>query len=127
MRPFRTVSNWGLALSRLFESKMKKRFPESPPIEGHVRAILLDSYQKGLDGGTGETFDWRLACQAKTCGIPMVLSGGLNPGNIQEALNKVHPSAIDISSGVEERPGIKDHERIRLFMERVRDFAGQTI
>jgi len=94
------------------------------PYRGHVRAILLDSYQKGLDGGTGKTFDWHLACRAKTCGIAMVLSGGLNPENVQEALNKVNPSAIDISSGVEERPGIKDHELIRLFMEKVRDFAG---
>jgi len=47
--------------------------------KNHVRAILLDAYQKGLNGGTGKTFDWRLALKAKKTGIPMVLSGGLGP------------------------------------------------
>ena len=114
----------GPSVIKAFRVKGEETLSQITPYKGHVRAILLDTYQKGVDGGTGKTFDWRLACRAKTRGIPMVLSGGLNPGNIQEALNKVHPSAIDISSGVEERPGIKDHERIRSFMEKVRDFAG---
>ena len=116
----------GPGVIKAFRVKGEETLSRITPYKGHVRAILLDTYQKGVDGGTGKTFDWRLACRAKTCGIPTVLSGGLNPGNIQEALNKVTPSAIDISSGVEERPGIKDHERIRLFMEKVRDFAGQA-
>jgi phosphoribosylanthranilate isomerase len=116
----------GSGIIKAFRVKGEETLSRITPYKGHVRAILLDTYQKGVDGGTGKTFDWRLACRAKTCGIPMVLSGGLNPENIQEALNKVTPSAIDISSGVEERPGIKDHERIRLFMEKVRDFAGQA-
>ena len=116
----------GPRVIKAFRVKGEETLSQITPYKDHVRAILLDTYQKGVDGGTGKTFDWRLACQAKTCGIPMVLSGGLNPENVQEALNKVRPSAIDISSGVEERPGIKDHERIRLLMGKVRNFAGPT-
>jgi len=90
--------------------------------KNHVRAILLDAYQKGLNGGTGKTFDWRLALKAKKTGIPMVLSGGLGPENIREALEQVHPFAVDISSGIEERPGIKDHFRMRTFMRRIKAY-----
>ncbi len=85
----------------------------------HVRAILMDTYQKGLNGGTGKTFDWQLALKAKNIGIPLVLSGGLGLENIQEALEVVNPSAVDIGSGIEERPGIKDHERMGKLMEKV--------
>ena len=90
--------------------------------KNHVRAILLDAYQEGLNGGTGKTFDWGLAVKAKASGIPMVLSGGLGPGNIEEALERVNPFAVDISSGIEKRPGIKDHERMRIFMGKIKDF-----
>jgi len=90
--------------------------------KNHVRAILLDTYQKGLNGGTGKTFDWGLAIKAKKAGIPMVLSGGLGLDNIEEALERVNPFAIDISSGIEKRPGIKDHGRMRIFMEKIKDY-----
>ena len=90
--------------------------------KGHVRAILLDTYQKGLNGGTGKTFDWRLALKAKKTGIPLVLSGGLCPDNIEEALERMNPFAIDISSGIEKMPGVKDHGRIRIFMDKVAAF-----
>ena len=87
--------------------------------KNHISAILLDTYQKGLNGGTGKTFDWGLALKAKKTGILLVLSGGLGLENIQEALEIVNPSAIDINSGVEKHPGIKDHERMGLFMQKV--------
>ena len=92
------------------------------PYKGHVKAILLDTYQKGIRGGTGKTFDWQLALEAQKMGIPLVLAGGLGPQNIGEALARVNPVAIDISSGIEESPGIKDHQRMRLFMEKVDHF-----
>jgi phosphoribosylanthranilate isomerase len=95
---------------------------EIAEFKNHVRAILLDTYQKDINGGTGRTFDWKLALKAKKTGVPLVLSGGLRPENIREALERVNPFAIDISSGVEESPGIKDHERMRMFMEKVTDF-----
>lgn len=94
--------------------------------KNHVRAILLDAYQKGLNGGTGKTFDWRLAVKAKKTGIPMVLSGGLDADNITEALERVNPFAIDISSGVEKRPGIKDHGRMRAFMRKIKDYEPEA-
>ena len=97
---------------------------EISKFKNHVRAILLDTYEKGINGGTGKSFDWRLAIKAKESGIPMVLSGGLKIENIQEALIRVNPSAIDVSSGIEESPGIKDHERMKMFMEKVADFHG---
>ena len=88
----------------------------------HVSAILLDTYQKGIDGGTGKTFDWRLALKAKNIGIPLVLSGGLGPDNIAEAMKRVNPFAIDVSSGIEIMPGIKDHGRMRIFMDKIKDY-----
>jgi phosphoribosylanthranilate isomerase len=90
--------------------------------KNHVRAILLDAYQEGLNGGTGKTFDWRLALKAKKTSIPLVLSGGLGFDNIEEALERVNPFAIDISSGIEKRPGIKDHGRMRILMDKIKDY-----
>jgi phosphoribosylanthranilate isomerase len=81
------------------------------PIEtyqGKVRAILLDTYEKGRKGGTGRVFDWELAVKARAWGIPIILSGGLGPSNIGEAISFVRPYAVDINSGIETRPGIKD-------------------
>jgi phosphoribosylanthranilate isomerase len=107
---------------KAFRVRGEETLKEMVGYKDHVRAILLDTYRKGLNGGTGKNFDWHLAIKAKEMGIPMVLSGGLDPENVLAALEKVNPSAIDVSSGIEESPGIKDHERMRLFMEKVTDF-----
>ena len=84
-----------------------------------VDAHLLDTYREGIPGGTGETFDWDLAVEAKK-ERRIILSGGLNPENISKAIKLVRPYAIDVSSGVESRPGKKDPEKISRFMEQVR-------
>lgn len=107
---------------KAFRVKGEASLLEIAKFKNHVRAVLLDTYQKGINGGTGRAFDWRLAIKAKESGIPVVLSGGLKIENIQEALERVNPSAIDVSSGIEESPGIKDHERMKRFMEKVTDF-----
>jgi len=104
---------------KAFRVQGEKSLSEIADYKGHVRAILLDAYQKGLNGGTGKTFDWHLAVKSKETGIPMILSGGLGPENIREALERVNPFAIDISSGVEEKPGIKNHGLMQIFMETV--------
>jgi phosphoribosylanthranilate isomerase len=87
---------------------------------GKVRALLLDTYSKDKAGGTGETFDWQLAKKIKKLGIPIILAGGLGPSNIDDAISTVRPYAVDVNSGVEERPGKKSHTLIKDLMEKVK-------
>ena len=84
-----------------------------------VRALLLDTYAEDKAGGSGKTFDWRLAQTIKQTGIPVILSGGLGPTNIEEAIWVVGPYAVDVNSGVEERPGKKSHTLMQELMEKV--------
>lgn len=79
-------------------------------------AWLLDSYVKGRPGGTGETFNWDLAATARGLGRPLVLAGGLNEGNVAEAVRVVSPYGLDVSSGVEMSPGRKDPVKMRAFV-----------
>ncbi len=84
-----------------------------------VEAFLLDTYREDRLGGTGESFPWELALEAKKEG-KIILSGGLNPGNVGQAIHKVRPYGVDVSTGVEASPGQKDHEKVRRFIEEVR-------
>jgi phosphoribosylanthranilate isomerase len=77
---------------------------------------LLDSYSPTSHGGTGKTFDWSLVREAKKLGRPVILSGGLTPANVREAVAAAQPDGVDVSSGVELSPGRKDHERVREFI-----------
>jgi phosphoribosylanthranilate isomerase len=86
---------------------------------GKVRALLLDTYAEDKAGGTGKTFDWNLALRFKKLQIPIILSGGLRPSNIQEAIRTVRPYAIDVNSGVEERPGQKSPELMKELMREI--------
>jgi phosphoribosylanthranilate isomerase len=80
---------------------------------------LLDSYTAGVPGGTGETFSWEIA-RAHRSRVPVILSGGLNPDNVAEAIGVVRPYAVDVASGVELRPGRKDPEKLAAFADAVR-------
>ena len=82
-------------------------------------AYLLDTKVSGVLGGTGQTFDWEIAVQAKKYGR-IILAGGLNPENILEAARRVQPYAVDINSGVEERPGKKDLTKLKLLFEQLK-------
>ena len=93
---------------------------KSQTYRGKVRALLLDSYSKDKAGGTGKTFDWQLALKIKKLGIPIILAGGLGPSNIDDAVRTVRPYAVDVNSGVEERPGKKSHLRMKDLMKKVR-------
>ena len=86
-----------------------------------VSGFLLDSYNDGSKGGTGQIFDWNLALRVKKKG-PVILAGGLNPYNVFTAIHRVKPYGVDVCSGVEKSPGIKDHEKIREFIKSVRRF-----
>ncbi len=78
---------------------------------------LLDAYAPDRPGGTGETFNWDLAIEAKAMGRPIFLAGGLTPENVAEAVSRVHPYGVDVSSGVEMAPRKKDHAKVRAFIQ----------
>jgi phosphoribosylanthranilate isomerase len=80
-------------------------------------AFLLDAYSKSGLGGTGETFNWDLAVAAQKFGKPIFLAGGLTPENVADAVRKVRPFAVDVSSGVESSPGKKDAAKVRAFIQ----------
>lgn len=83
-------------------------------------AWLLDAYTPGQRGGTGGRFDWDLAVEAKQSGKPIFLAGGLTPDNVADAVRRVQPFGVDVSSGVESAPGIKDHDKVRSFIAAAR-------
>lgn len=83
-----------------------------------ARGMLLDAYVDGLHGGTGTAFDWGLI--PRELPLPVILSGGLDAENVGEAIRRVKPCAVDVSSGVEASPGIKDPRKIAAFIKEVR-------
>lgn len=82
-----------------------------------ARGILLDAYVKGVHGGTGQAFDWSLI--PGNLDKPIILAGGLKPDNVRQAIETVKPYAVDVSGGVEQAKGIKDPEKISVFMQEV--------
>ena len=86
-------------------------------------AILFDSFAHGKHGGTGIIHDWNLSQHVKEVihPKPLILAGGLNPENVAEAVRTAQPYAVDVSSGVERQPGIKDHKRIIEFIKNAKD------
>jgi phosphoribosylanthranilate isomerase len=82
--------------------------------QGAAQALLLDTYKKGQMGGTGEIFDWHVAREAKKYGT-IILAGGLNPGNVAQAIATAGPAAVDAASGTEAAPGKKDPAKLRAF------------
>jgi phosphoribosylanthranilate isomerase len=100
------------------------RGPESlASLEAYLpaaEAFLLDAHVPGAHGGTGARFDWELAVEARRFGKALILAGGLNPGNVAEAVKRVRPYALDVSSGVESSPGVKDPARLRAFVAAAR-------
>ena len=111
------VARHAVPLIRAFRVKDRHSLSSVPKYE--VSAYLLDTYVKGKKGGTGETFNWELAREAKAYG-KIIVAGGLTPENVAQAVQHVRPYAVDVSSGVEAEPGKKDHAKIRAFVESVR-------
>ncbi len=80
--------------------------------------ILLDTYQKSVPGGTGETFAWEQV--PDECAKPIILAGGLTVDNVAAAIGQVQPYAVDVVSGIEAEKGLKDHEKMQAFVDKVR-------
>jgi phosphoribosylanthranilate isomerase len=91
----------------------------------HTDFHLLDSYRVGQPGGTGETFAWELA-RGHRGRAPLILSGGLTPANVADAIAAVHPFAVDVASGVEASPGRKDPAKLAAFAAAVASTAAPT-
>lgn len=89
-----------------------------------VSGFLLDTYSKGQSGGTGKTFNWDII---PTLGLkrPFILAGGLSPENIEAAITNVQPYAVDINSGIELSPGVKDHEKLQDIVAKIAACAGR--
>lgn len=84
----------------------------------HANAVLLDAYHEGKYGGSGKTVDWEQASEiVQRSSLPILLAGGLTPENVAEAIGAVRPFGVDVSSGVEDKPGLKDHAKVRDFIQ----------
>jgi len=97
---------------RIRDSKSLKILPTYP-----TDAWLLDAFSADKMGGTGERFNWNIAVEATKLGRPIFLAGGLTPANVAEAVKKVRPYGVDVSSGVEAEPGKKDHQKVKEFIK----------
>jgi len=84
-----------------------------------AQGLLLDAYVDGVQGGTGESFDWALI--PRELSLPVILSGGLHPANVALAVRAVRPYAVDVSSGVEASKGIKDAAKVAAFIKEVKN------
>ncbi len=104
---------------KAFRVGEKSKRDDFSPYNQLVTGFLLDTYVKDKEGGTGLVFDWNLIKQLDLQ-RPCILAGGLNPENVVNAIEAVHPFAIDINSGVELEPGVKDHAKLRLLTEQVK-------
>ncbi len=88
-----------------------------------AQGLLLDAFVEGTQGGTGESFDWALIPQKLP--LPVILSGGLHVGNVAQAIRRVRPYAVDVSSGVEASKGIKDAAKVAAFIKEVKQIDVQ--
>lgn len=88
-----------------------------------VRGFVVDAFSEEAYGGTGQTTDWNLAAEAAKA-ARILLAGGLTPANVVEAIERVRPYGVDVSSGVEASPGKKDPEKVRAFVRAVRRVSG---
>ncbi len=82
-------------------------------------ALLLDTYDRNLKGGTGKIFNWEIAREAKVFN-KIIIAGGLTPDNVADAIRVVQPYAVDVSSGVEKQKGLKDHLKVKAFIYKVK-------
>lgn len=92
----------------------------------HIPAFLIDAHLPGVYGGTGQLADWDLAAELATR-YPILLAGGLTPDNVRAGIDRVRPWGVDVASGVEKTPGIKDHDKMRLFVQNAKSPARHNV
>lgn len=111
---------------RLFQYKVVKAFRMKGPevlnnlYKYEVDAFLLDTYVKGIKGGTGLTFQWEWVEPARDYGR-FIIAGGLTPQNVGEVVARLRPYGVDVASGVEKQPGVKNHQLVTRFIHNVRE------
>ncbi len=97
--------------------RVKSSVPEGIEDWREAHGVLLDTYSRGSYGGTGRTFDWIIAKGVVDRGFRVFLAGGLTPENVRRAVEEVKPYCVDVSSGVESSPGVKDKMKVRTFIK----------
>lgn len=115
---FPDIGEWPTAYPLIRAVAVGKDFKAETLAECRANAFLLDAFHPSLSGGTGKVFDWELAREAKRFGT-IILAGGLNPQNVEGAIRKARPFAVDVASGVESAPGRKDPALLRAFLAAV--------
>jgi len=111
-------TQFGLMSMKAFRIRDAESLAEIPNYQ--TDAYLLDAFSPEARGGTGEVFNWDLAVEAQKFGKPIFLAGGLTPENVADAIRKVQPFGVDVSSGVEISPGKKDHAKVNAFIQAVK-------
>jgi phosphoribosylanthranilate isomerase len=111
-------TQFGLMSMKAFRIQNARSLRELPKYQ--TDAYLLDAFSPAARGGTGESFNWKLAIEAQKFGKPVFLAGGLTPENVAAAVREVRPFGVDVASGVERSPGKKDHKKVQAFIAAVR-------
>ncbi|MGH7950655.1 MAG: phosphoribosylanthranilate isomerase, partial [Limisphaerales bacterium] len=111
-------AQFGLMSMKAFRIRDEKSLEQIPNYK--TDAYLLDAFSSTTLGGTGEAFNWDLAVEARKFGNPIFLAGGLTPENVADAIRKVQPFGVDVSSGVEISPGKKDDAKVQAFISAVK-------
>ena len=117
----RELRNWNRSLSICKAFLVGGQPMELDPAlyRGAIDCVLFDTYLKGMDGGTGKTFDWDKIAELHV-DVPLILAGGLTPDNVGEAIKRTLPYAVDVNSGVEDRPGVKNQQLLARLVAAVR-------
>jgi phosphoribosylanthranilate isomerase len=115
-----------LELIKAFRVRSAETLEQIAAYTSSVDTVLLDAYSTHGLGGTGKTWDWRLL-KDFPLSVPWFLSGGLTPDNVIGAIQALNPTAIDLSSGVEQAPGDKDLQRVQQLLSGIQSFRGQAL
>lgn len=111
----------GMQITKTIGVVDKSSIKEAKKYEKYVDYLLLDTKVKGKKGGTGKTHDWSISAEIiKSVKRKVFLAGGLDPDNVQESVSKVNPFAVDTNNGVKKKARLKDHDKMKKFIERAK-------